>query len=262
MRNFRPVSLKKVSSRKLSLLLWVGIPLFLVLAGLLYIYVSNGRPSGRWALYTAIRTDRATFERYAIQPGQRCGNAPFAFPTSGVILGLWDQSYRWGHRHAGVDIFSGTEPGITPVYAAYPGFLTRLPDWRATVIIRIPNDPLNPGRQIWTYYTHLANTDGESFVAEEFPPGTFELPVEAGTFLGYMGNFSGDPGNPTGLHLHFSVVKDEDGEFRNELDIQNTYDPSPYFNLALNSRTNPDDIPLCDAEVTFEDWGLVESDAQ
>ncbi|MEX1071138.1 MAG: M23 family metallopeptidase [Anaerolineales bacterium] len=255
----KSIKLREASARQRRLLL-IGIPFFLILAALLYFYFAGGRSSGRWAMYQAIHTDPATFARYSIKPGQRCGEAPFAFPTGGVILGLWDQSYRWGHRHAGIDIFSGTQPGITPVYAAYPGYLTRLYDWRSTIIIRIPDDPLSPGRQIWTYYTHLASVEGASFISAEFPAGTLEVPIEAGTFLGYMGNFSGDPGNPTGLHLHFSVVKDDgDGEFLNELDIRNTFDPSPYFGLPLNHSNNPDEIPLCQSEITIEDWELVDA---
>jgi murein DD-endopeptidase MepM/ murein hydrolase activator NlpD len=186
----------------------------------------------------------------------RCGEAPFAFPTTGVIFGLWDQSYRPGHRHSGLDIFSGTEPGVTPVYAVYSGFLTRLPDWTSTVIIRIPDDPLHSGEQVWTYYTHMATKDGESFVSDEFPPGTTEVYVPAGTLLGYQGNYSGDPINPTGLHLHFSVVKDDgSGTFLNETEIRNMYDPSPYFGMAMNNNENPDEFPFCDGEVTYEDWG-------
>jgi hypothetical protein len=49
------------------------------------------------------------------------------------------------------------------------------------------------------------------------------------------------------VHLHISVVKDNAGQFMNELDINNTYDPSPYFGLALNAHTNPDKIPKCEA---------------
>ena len=33
----------------------------------------------------------------------------------------------------------------------------------------------------------------------------------------------------------------------NELDINNTYDPSPYFGLALNATANRDRIPVCEA---------------
>jgi len=244
-------------TRNKDLLPAILVALVVAVLVAVYGYFEYVRPSGRWARFAELRTNLATFARYSLLPGLRCAGAPFAFPTRGVILGLWDQSYRFGHHHSGLDIFSGTEPGVTAVYAAHPGYLSRLPDWKATVIIRIPSDPLNPGRQIWTYYTHLANQDGESYISEEFPQGTFEQYVEAGTFLGYMGDFSGDPGNPTGLHLHFSIVKDDgDGKFLNELDIRNTYDPSPYFNLALNHRENPNEIPLCQGETTVEPWEL------
>jgi hypothetical protein len=72
-----------------------------------------------------------------------------------------------------------------------------------------------------------------------------EVFVPAGTLLGTQGNYSGDAGNPVGVHLHFSIVQDEGGKFRNELDIQNTLDPSPYFQLRLNARENPDELVLC-----------------
>ena len=61
--------------------------------------------------------------------------------------------------------------------------------------------------------------------------------MSAGTFLGYQGNFSGTPGNPTGVHLHFSIVMDDgEGGFLNELKIRNTLDPSPYFNPGFEQR--------------------------
>lgn len=178
--------------------------------------------------------------------GQQCGAAPFVWPIDGIPGFLWGDSFRPGHTHQGVDIFPGTAPGETPVYAAYPGFLTRLQDWKSTVIIRVPSDPLQPDRQIWVYYTHLADQEGRSFVSDAFPPGTFEVFVETGTLLGYAGDFSGNPNNPTGVHLHISVVKDDgEGNFKNELEIRNTYDPSPYFGMSLNGYENVDDIPTC-----------------
>jgi len=180
-----------------------------------------------------------------IAAGSRCGNAPFVFPTTGVVGFMWGDSFRLGHRHQGIDIFAGTEVNVTAVTAAYPGFLTRLPDWKSTVIVRVPDDPLQPGRQIWVYYTHMADPNGASFVSTEFPPGTYEQQVGAGTFLGRQGDYSGDPNNPVGVHLHVSIVKDDGGQFMNELDINNTYDPSPYFWLALNARQNLDAIPVC-----------------
>lgn len=175
-----------------------------------------------------------------------CGDAPFLMPTSGLIGFIWGDSFRIGHHHTGIDIFGGTDVGLTPVYAAYDGYLTRLDDWKASLIIRIPEDPLQPERQIWTYYTHLADSAGNSLIDAAFPAGTEEIFVSAGTFLGYQGNYSGTPGSPTGVHLHFSIVLDDgEGRFLNELEIRNTLDPSPYFNLALNEKDNPGDIPAC-----------------
>jgi len=238
--------------------LWLYILIFVVIAALAavaYLYYLGGRSSGRWAFFTAAATRQEIIDTYALEPGAICDQAPFAFPMRGVPLGLWDQSYRFGHRHAGVDIFPGGEVGETPIYAVYPGYLSRYEDWTSTVITRLPSDPLNPGRQIWVYYTHMADQQGRSFIAEDFPPGTEEVFIEAGRLLGYAGNYSGDPDNPTGLHLHISVVKDDgDGGFLNELEIANTYDPTPYFNLPFNHKSNPDDFPACAGESASADW--------
>lgn len=183
---------------------------------------------------------------WAINAGERCADAPFIMPTDGYIGFLWDDSFRPGHEHTGLDIFGGTDNGITPIVAAYDGYLTRQADWKSTVIIRIPSDPMQPDRQIWTYYTHMADEQGNDFISDDFPPGTTEVFVKAGTLLGYQGNFSGTPGNPTGVHLHFSIVKDDgDGQFVNETILENTLDPSPYFNIMLNAKSSPPDIPLC-----------------
>ena len=70
--------------------------------------------------------------------GSLCGEAPFQMPTSGLIGFLWDDLFRVGHRHQGIDIFGGGEvkrPRSTPLM---PGYLTRLPDWKSSLIIRIP----------------------------------------------------------------------------------------------------------------------------
>jgi murein DD-endopeptidase MepM/ murein hydrolase activator NlpD len=193
--------------------------------------------------------DPAAHRDWAVSAMARCREAPFVFPTSGYIGFIWGDSFRVGHRHQGLDIFGGGTVGVTPVVAAYPGYLSRLPDWKSSLIIRIPEDPLQPDRQIWTYYTHMADANGASYISPDFPPGTSEVYVEAGTLLGYQGNFSGDPDNPTGIHLHFSVVLDDgQGSFRNELEIHNTLDPSPYFALPLNAASNQGEIPVCPEE--------------
>jgi murein DD-endopeptidase MepM/ murein hydrolase activator NlpD len=231
-----------MQARKLIILLLVG-----ALAGsAFYVYRNLRSGSERGQTVWAFLTNPASKSGLTIQAGTRCGDAPFSFPTDGLVGFVWDDSFRPGHRHAGIDIFSGTGVGITPIYAAYPGYLTRQPDWKSSLIIRIPSDPLHPARQIWTYYTHMADSNGNSTIAPAFPPGTSEVYVEAGTLLGYQGNYSGTPASPVGVHLHFSVVKDDGlGRYLNELEIENTFDPSPYLGLALNARQNPDAIPTC-----------------
>jgi murein DD-endopeptidase MepM/ murein hydrolase activator NlpD len=205
-----------------------------------------GRSGARTSRVMAWIRDAAAHPEWGIQAGTRCGEAPFQMPTSGYIGFLWDDSFRPGHRHQGVDIFGGQGIGVTPVYAAYSGYLTRLPDWKSSLIIRIPIDPLRPSRQIWTYYAHMASEEGTSYIASDFPAGITDVYVEAGTLLGYQGNYSGDPNNPTGVHLHFSIVQDDGtGKFLNELKIQNTLDPSPYFGMILNAREDPLDPPRC-----------------
>jgi hypothetical protein len=212
-----------------------------------YLYFKFRKTSARTTQVFNWFRDPSSRPELIMTAGTRCGDAPFIFPTDGLIGFIWDDSFRVGHRHQGIDIFAGTEVGVTPVVAAYAGYLTRQSDWMSTVIIRVPDDPLQSGRQIWVYYTHMADPQGNSFISPEFPTGTAEVYVEAGTFLGYQGNYSGDPNNPVGVHLHISVVKDDGfGNFTNELEIKNTYDPTPYFGLSLNANVNPDTIPVCE----------------
>jgi peptidoglycan LD-endopeptidase LytH len=183
---------------------------------------------------------------WAVQAGQRCAAAPFVMPTRGFIGYLWGDTFQAGHLHQGIDIFGGASAGVVEVRAAAAGYLTRLPGWVSSVIVRIPSDPLRPGVQIWTYYTHLADAQGNSLIDAAFPPGVSEAPVKAGTLLGKMGNYSGTPGAPVGVHLHFSIVKgDGQGKFLNELEKANTLDPSPYLGLPLNFDANPPAVPLC-----------------
>lgn len=221
---------------------------FLVAIGTAAIYLFFAlRPDNarRMQVYTWMR-DPAARPDLKMRAGTRCGDAPFIFPTDGLVGFLWDDSFRFGHHHQGIDIFAGTALGTTRVIAAYPGYLSRLQDWRSSVIVRVPDDPLAHGRQIWVYYTHMADEQGNSFISDEFPPGTVDKLIAAGTFLGYQGDYSGDPNNPTGIHLHVSIVEDDGfGRFKNELDINNTYDPSPYFGLPLNASQNSSEIPAC-----------------
>jgi hypothetical protein len=239
----------KEGPRPKRISLWLSLAVVLTLvAG--YLFIRDLRPSAeRMARLRQFWSDPEAYADWMIQAGDQCEEAPFLMPTDGFIGFLWGSSFRPGHEHQGIDVFGPSGPdglGETPVVAAYAGYLSRLPDWRSSVIIRIPQDPLQPDRQIWTYYTHLADAEGESFILDAFPPGTEEVFVSAGTLLGYQGNYSADPDNPTGLHLHFSIVEDNgEGSFKNELEIRNTLDPSPYLGIDVNAETVGEAIVIC-----------------
>lgn len=240
---------------KFFLKLVISLVIVAMLVGAYYLFLrpnedgSTGAMSERQTKILAFLGDPAGHADWMLPAGTVCGDAPFQVPTDGYIGFVWDDSFSPGHHHTGLDIFGGEQPGLTPVYAAYDGYLTRETGWKSTLIIRIPSDPLQPGRQIWTYYTHMADRLGNDTIVDAFPQGTDEVFVEAGTLLGYQGNYSGDPLNPVGVHLHFSIVKDDgSGRFLDEREIANTLDPSPYFGMALNAHDNPSEVPLCPVE--------------
>jgi murein DD-endopeptidase MepM/ murein hydrolase activator NlpD len=169
---------------------------------------------------------------------EACPGAPFILPSDGYIGLLYADPrgpYSVVNPHQGIDIFSNSEPGVTPVYAAYDGYVTREETWRSTLIMRIPEDPLEPNRQVWLYYTHMADREGNDFIEPAFPPGTKDRFVEQGTLLGYTGNYNGNSIRDVWVHLHFSIVKDDGkGNYTNELDFSNSIDPSPYLGISTN----------------------------
>jgi len=235
--------------RKIGSIILFLISTFLVFLIVIIYFVirEKDRTTARTLRLMSWFRDPQTHSNWEIRAGEACEGAAFVFPTNGYIGFLWGDSFRPGHTHQGIDIFGSPMEDRTPIIAAYDGYLTRLTDWKSSVIIRIPDDPLQPGRQIWTYYTHMASSQGESYIEPAFPPGTHDLFIEQGTLLGYQGNYSGNPGNPTGIHLHFSIVlDDEQGNFRNELEFKNTLDPSPYFGMQLNADLNEDQVPVCE----------------
>jgi peptidoglycan LD-endopeptidase LytH len=177
-----------------------------------------------------------------------CPGAPFLLPAEGWIGLLYADPrlpYSETHRHQGIDIFTLGPPGTVPVYAAYDGYVSRNEYWVSAVIQRVPNDPLNPGRQIWLYYTHMAPADGETdFIEEAFPPGVEEVFVTQGTLLGYVGNYAG-PSGGISTHLHFSITQDNGlGGYTNESIFDNTIEPSRYFGIPMNYACAPD-VPTC-----------------
>lgn len=209
----------------------------------------RGRAFARWELGDPLgREELITVQR------EVCLGAPFILPADGFIGLLYGDPrgpYSRFRPHQGIDIFSNAEPGVTPVYAAYDGYVTREHNWRSSLIMRVPNDPLIPGRQIWLYYTHMADRAGNDFIEEAFPPGTGERFVSQGTLLGFTGNYNGNSARNVWVHLHFSIVKDDgNGRYTNELVFDNTIDPSPYLGLDVEYPCGTDsdvcgETPIC-----------------
>lgn len=211
----------------------------------------RGRQFIRWA-----QGDEASRADLVITQRESCPGAPFILPADGFIGLLYadpNGPYSAAAPHQGIDIFSNTEPGLTPVYAAYSGYITREDDWRSTLIQRVADDPLNPGSQVWLYYTHMADEDGNDFIIDALPPGTREVFVEQGTLLGYTGNYNGNSLRDVWVHLHFSIVKDDgNGRYTNELDFDNSIDPSPYLGLPVNFACSAQSIQ-CAADIQCAD---------
>lgn len=190
------------------------------------------------AMRTWWRGNEEERQELTVTQRDRCPGAPFILPADGFIGLLYGDPrgpYSSDRPHQGIDIFSDSDPGITPVYAAYDGYITREADWKSTLIQRVPQDPLQPNRQIWLYYTHMADQDGNDFIVDAFAPGTREVPVQQGTLLGYTGDYNGGSLRTVWVHLHFSIVLDDGfGRYTNELEYANTLDPSPYLGRDVN----------------------------
>ncbi len=227
-------------------------PLFLTLLTLLFLAGLLGLALFYWfsprlfdertAAFRTWRADDPAVRASLITvPGTTCGDAPFMLPSTGFIGMFYNDPrppYNRARPHQGIDIFSDTIPGATPVFAAYDGYITRESEWRSALIQRVPQDPLDPERQIWLYYTHMADEEGNSFIIEALPPGTREFFVEQGTLIGYTGNYNGASLRPIWVHLHFSIVRDDGrGGYLSELDVNNTLDPTPYLGLEVGYDT-------------------------
>jgi murein DD-endopeptidase MepM/ murein hydrolase activator NlpD len=236
-----------MTSRRANLTV-LAVGLALLALGLAWRYAAPAAPPSRSndliREYLLFPTRRAALSNTA---RTQCAGAPFILPSGGLIGLMYGDTaapYTPARRHTGIDIFGDGPSGTVPVYAVYDGWLTRLADWRSTVIIR-HDDPLQLGRTIWTYYTHMASRDGsQSFISAQFPPGTSEQFVRQGELLGYQGEFAG-AGAPIAMHLHFSIIRSgADGQFLNEALLANTLDPSPYFGLRLRLEDEPQPRPL------------------
>ncbi|HEX6383852.1 MAG TPA: hypothetical protein VF177_04205, partial [Anaerolineae bacterium] len=89
------------------------------------------------ALWQWSRGDVAARQALATVQRDACPGAPFILPADGFIGLLYGDPrgpYSSSRPHQGIDIFSQDEPGVTPVYAAYDGYVMREPEWRSTLI--------------------------------------------------------------------------------------------------------------------------------
>src|SRR5688572_22814612 len=99
-----------------------SIPFVLVATAGIYLYFNYGR-TPRTAEVIDWFQDPSSRPELMMAPRKRCDDAVFIFPTTGLVGFIWDDSFRPGHRHSGLDIFAGTEVGVTPIVAAYHGYL-------------------------------------------------------------------------------------------------------------------------------------------
>ena len=167
---------------------------------------------------------------------EACPDAPWRLPTRSE-MGMWWISKQLAFMGQGYE-------NSVPVYAVADGLLTRRTDWRDVVAIQ-HDDPLRPGEKVWAFYGGMASGWGqESFVVQDFPPGSEGAPVKRGQLLGYQGQWSGQPGMSIWVHLRFAVLPAmEDGSFPAEMvglvegrepapgesELERPLDPSPYL---------------------------------
>jgi hypothetical protein len=176
---------------------------------------------------------------YVEDPAEVCAGAPWRLPSSGVL------GVRW--QAGGLEFYGRGNARAVPVYAVADGLLTRLPDWLDAVAIQ-HDDPLQPGRKVWSYYTGMADGNGaDSYVAPEFPPGAAQIPVTAGQLLGYQGTWSGRAQWPMWMHVGFFVVPAEAPGAVPVLPGL-AQDPSPYLGLAIEPMSQASDTQPLDCE--------------
>ncbi|BCX05446.1 MAG: hypothetical protein KatS3mg053_3384 [Candidatus Roseilinea sp.] len=158
-------------------------------------------------------------------PVEACDGAAWHLPAAA------QNGMRW--RDGFADFFGRGNAGELPVRAVADGLLIRRDEWTDAVAVQ-HDDPLAPGRKVWTYYAHMAGPTGnESFVALDFPPGAADVPVKAGDLLGHQGSWSGRPHFPMWVHVRFAVVRAlDDGSFPPALTPDVLLDPTPYLGLA------------------------------
>ena len=78
--------------------LMLSIILVVAIVGGYYLYRLYRPTSERLFTFRAWMNDPSNHPEWKLTAGSRCGDAPFIFPTNGMVGFLWDDSFRPGHR--------------------------------------------------------------------------------------------------------------------------------------------------------------------
>jgi hypothetical protein len=177
-------------------------------------------------------------QRYKLAEIQVCPNSSWKLPTSALLGIAW--------REDGIDFFGGGSGKSVPVYSVADGLLTRPADSSNIVVIQ-HDDPLRPGEKVWTIYADMIGASGiDSYIDEQFPPGSTDIPVVRGQLLGYQGDWGGRPYWPVWPHLYFTVVQAEkDGSFPEVLLKENTLDASAYLGILVDLNRSGTQVLKC-----------------
>jgi hypothetical protein len=105
------------------------------------------------------------------------------------------------------------------------------------VLAILHDDPMRPGKKVWAMYGGMSGANGvDSFVAENFPEGTTNLPVKSGQLLGYQGSWSETPQWPKWVHMSFALTDGTTQQALPENAISaDVLDPAQYLGLIVES---------------------------
>jgi hypothetical protein len=167
-------------------------------------------------------------ERILTKSVESCPGAPWRLPSDGS-LGVRSTDGQ-------VHFLGQGKEGSIPVYAVADGSLTRLRGWVDAVAV-LHEDPLRAGKKVWAVYGGMAAANStDSFIVEDFPAGSRDIPVQSGQLLGYQGTWSGTPLWRTWIHTSFAITQAAQNEvFSKTLTLPNILDPVPYLGLSLRA---------------------------
>jgi hypothetical protein len=157
-----------------------------------------------------IKADSLFFEPKDFENGSypdelACPQSPWQLPTRA------DMGMYW--LNGQVLMMGGGRDDIIPVFAVADGLLYQFPEWNTAVAIQ-HDDPLNPGRKLWTFYGDLAPAfnQNEPYIEDKFIQAE-GIPIKSGEFIGYQGRWLG-PSQQTWVHLRFTILPaDQEGNF-------------------------------------------------